>query len=343
MPMSLLARRIWIPLSIPFVLLFVGMVGYRLIEGPTWSWMDALYMAAITLTTVGYGETHPLSQPGRVFTIVYLFTGVFLLFYTATETIRAIVSGEFRVVLGKDRRYRVLLQLQDHIIICGLGRMGRLICQEFERSGTPYVIIDRDVSVFQDQTMKHGIPVHGDSTSDEVLLNAGVKRARALITVLPSDADNLYITLSARVLNESLCIIARAEEEAAEEKLKRVGANQVVAPYVIGGHKVVQAVLRPTVVHFLEQAVVRREEDDFQIEEILVEVGSELCGKSLRECQLHQRLGIMVLSIKGPEGKMLYNPQGDAVIEGGNVLIAVGQRAKLRELERIVRKPGTNE
>ncbi len=134
------------------------------------------HMAAITLTTVGYGETHTLSDPGRLFTIVYLFTGVFLLFYTATETIRAIVSGEFRVVMGKDRREKVLSNLQDHIIICGLGRMGLLICQEFERSQTSYVVIDRDVAVLQDQTMKFGTPIHGDSTSDEILISAGVAR-----------------------------------------------------------------------------------------------------------------------------------------------------------------------
>ena len=329
--------RLRIAIAIPLILVVVGAIGYRWIEGPDWTWNDAFYMSAITLTTVGYGETRPLSQEGRVFTIFFLFGGVFTLFFTATEILRAIVTGQLRAVMGKERMERTLLHLKDHIIVCGYGRMGRLVCQEFERQKVAFVIIDRNLETLSELKYQHGLPLHGDATSDEVLRHAGVDRAKALVTALPSDADNLYITLSARVINEKLIIVARAKEEAAIAKLRRVGANQVVSPYVIGGHRASQAVLKPTVGHFIEMTA--RHDVEYDIEEILVEAGSMLCGKLLRESRLHEDHGVVVLTIKRTSGEMLYNPQGDAKLEAGNVLVVVGHRSKVKEVKRLGRPP----
>ncbi len=324
--------RLRFALIIPIILLLIGMVGYRLIEGDSWTWFEALYMSAITLTTVGYGETRPLSENGRWFTIFFLFGGVFTLFFTTAEILRYIVSGQLRAVMGKERMERTLSQLKDHVIVCGFGRMGRLVCSEFERHEVPFVIIDRDVNALNECRHSHGIPLQGDATADDVLQHAGVDRARALIAALPSDSDNLYITLSARVLNEKLVIVARAEEEDAVAKLRRVGANHVVSPYLIGGHRASQAILKPTVGHFIDMTA--RHDVEFDIEEILIEAGSPLCGKLLRETRLHEDLGIVVLSIKRKTGEMLYNPQGDAKLEAGNVMVVVGHRVQLKEVKK---------
>ena len=326
--------RVWIALAVPFVLLGSGTIGYKAVGGHDWTWPDALYMSAITLTTVGYGEVHPLDEHGRLFTIAFIFGGVFLLFYSATEIIRAVVSGQLRNILGREGVKHALEQIRDHIIVCGLGRMGRLVCQEFERQGASYVAIDRNESLVTGWTAVHGIPVLGDATEDDVLKQAGVERAKVLVAVVPSDADNLYITLSARVLNPNLFIVARAEHEASEAKLRRVGANQVVSPYLIGGHRVAQAVLRPTVGHILEQTG-RLNAADYQIEEVIVARGAAFCGKTLRDANLRDELGVVVIAIRVPKGEIVLNPKGDSVIEPGSVVVVVGRRDQLDELKRL--------
>lgn len=326
--------RVWIAISIPFILLGIGTLGFKGLGGPEWTWFDAVYMSAITLTTVGYGETHPLDTQGRLFAIVFLFTGVFLLFYSATEMIRAVVTGQLRATLGREGVKHTLEGIRDHIVVCGLGRMGRLICKEFERQKARFVVIDRNESAINDWTTEHGIPLCGDATEDDVLKYAGVERAKVLVAVLPSDADNLYITLSSRVLNPNLFIVARAEHESAELKLRRVGANQVVAPYVIGGHRVAQAVLRPTVGHFLEQAG-RLNAADYQIEEIVVAKGTPFCGKTLREANLRDDLGVVVIAMREADGEIVFNPKGDTIIEPTSILVVVGRREQLDELEKI--------
>src|SRR5262245_10312006 len=328
--------RVWVALSVPFLLLGAGATGYKTFGGPDWTWGDAFYMSAITLTTVGYGETRPLDGPGRVFTVVFLFCGVFLLFYSATEMIRAVVSGQLRATLGREVVKHALEEIRDHIVVCGLGRMGRLICQEFDRQKVRYVVIDLNASLLEPWTREAGIPVQGDATEDEVLKKAGVERARVLVVVLPSDADNLYITLTARVLNPKLIIIARAEHESAEPKLRRVGANQVVAPYLIGGHRVAQAVLRPTVGHFIDQAT-RAGPHAYQIEEFVIQPMSPLCGKTLREIDMSQKMGVVVITMRHPDGEMEFNPKGDTVMEAGSIVVVVGLRDQLNELEKVAR------
>lgn len=333
-PRPRLPLRVWIALSIPFALLGVGAVGFKATGGPEWTWSDALYMSAITLTTVGYRETHPLDARGRAFAIVFLFGGVFLLFYSATEMIRAVVTGQLKATLGREGVKHALEEVRDHIVVCGLGRMGRLVCQEFDRRKARYVVIDRNQELLDQSVGPHGIPVHGDATEDDTLKQAGVERAKVLVAVLPSDADNLYVTLSGRVLNPNLFIVARAEQEAAEAKLRRVGANQVVSPYVIGGHRVAQAVLRPTVGHFLEQAA-RLNAADYQIEEAVVQKTSSLCGKTLREANLRDELGVVVIALRTPDGEIVFNPRGDTAIDAGGVLVVVGRREHLDALERV--------
>jgi len=232
---------------------------------------------------------------------------------------------------------RSLAKLKDHMIICGYGRMGRHVCQEFSRRGLPFVVIDRRAELLHDFDLAHGIALEGDATSDAVLRHAGVERARALVTVAASDADNLFITLSARLLNDKLFIVARAEGELAEEKLRRAGANRVVTPYAIGGAKVAMAVLRPTVVDFIELAT-GAEQLDLQIEETRIHSGSKLAGLTLHASGLRQEYGIIVVAIKDAQGHLIANPPHDAVIRPGDTLIALGARQSLDRVEALARR-----
>lgn len=327
----MLPRRFLLLALLPIVLVLGGTVGYYVLE-PRYSLFDSFYMTVTTLTTVGYGEIYPLSDAGRWFTVGLLLVGVAGFIYTGTEIVRLALSGELQQHYGRQRMARALAQLSNHLIICGYGRMGRFVCQEFSKQGLPFVIIDRRGELLQDFAVVHGIPVTGDATSDEVLKKAGVERARALVTVAASDADNLYITMSARLLNERLFIVARAEAEHAEQKLIRAGANRVVSPYAIGGSKVAHAVLRPAVVDFIELAT-RTGHLELQIEETQVRPGSPLVGQGLHASRLRQELGVVIVAIKKEKGGMVYTPPAETVLEVGDTLIALGRRAQLDRLD----------
>jgi voltage-gated potassium channel len=316
-------------------LLVGGTVGYWVIE-PDYSFLDALYMTVITLTTVGYGEVHPLSTAGKIFTIILLMVGVITFFFSATEVLRAVISGEIHQGFEKRRMTRRLAELNNHLIVCGYGRMGRFVCKEFSLQGLPFVLIDLNEDLLRDFHLEPGLVIVGDATSDEVLRQAGVDRARGLVTLAASDATNLFITMSARLLNDKLFIVARAEGEQAEQKLLRAGANRVVAPYAIGGAKVANAVLRPTVLDFLELAT-RTEHLDLQIEEVQIGAGSSLDGKTLSASQIRQTLGLIIVAIKKQQGGMLYTPSPEEVLGQGDILVALGRRPQLDELEKLAR------
>lgn len=335
-------RRLVAALLIPLVLLLTGTIGYRLIEGPSWSLVDAAYMTTITLTTVGFLEVHDLSPAGRVFTMFLCLGGVFTLAYVAGEIVRAVVTGEIRQVLGRSRMERELAEVRDHVIVCGFGRMGRFVAREFEAQKRPVVVIDRDPRFLSEDPVPGRLFVTGDATSDEVLKRAGAERAKALITVASSDADNLYIVLSARLLNPKLLIVARAEEPGSEAKLRRVGADRVVSPYATGGLRMAHAVIRPTVVDFLELAT-RTGHTSMQIEEVAVAAGSGLAGRTLAEAQFQQRLRVTLVAIQKATGDMVSAPSGQARIDAGDTLVAVGERDQLNELERLAAGPDEGE
>jgi voltage-gated potassium channel len=316
---------------VPNLLLIIGTLGYHFIEG--WSILESLYMTINTLTTLGFGEG-PVSVGGRVFTMLLALGGVFTLFYTVTELIRTVVSGEIQDIMGRRSMERSLTALHDHLIVCGFGRMGRLVCQEFSKHKFPFVIIERQAVLLEGFDLAYGIALPGDATSDEILRRAGIEHARALVTVAASDADNLYITMSGRLLNERLFIVARAEDSGSEQKLLRAGANRVVSPYQIGGARVAQAVLRPTVVDFLELAT-ESAHVDLQIEETRISDKSSLAGSTLKDSRLRQDLGVIVVAIKKSSGQMLFNPPHDAALEVGDILVAIGDQEHLDRLQTL--------
>lgn len=333
-----LPPRLRTTLLVALGLLGTGTVSYRWIEGDHWSYFDGFYFTAITLTTIGYGETHELSRAGRLFTVALAYSGIFTLAYFASELVRSVVTGELRDMIGRQWVDDQLANLTGHTVVCGYGRMGKIVCGELERQKRRFVVIDSTAELVKDLPYHFGLPLCGDATADELLRKAGVDRARALITVAGSDAANLYITLTARLLNPKLMIVARAEEEEAEAKLRKVGANKVISPYLAGGHRAVQAVFRPTVLHFMEMAT-RPEFLDLQIEEVKIAAGSALAGQTLRGSKLQHDYGIVVVGLLRPGGELVYNPPGDAALEPDAVLIALGQRRQLDRLEQLAGAP----
>jgi voltage-gated potassium channel len=328
------ARRVRRALLWPLLLQGIGTVGYPAIEGEPWTLFDGAYMTAITLATIGYGEVYPLSSAGRVFTIFLSYSGIFTLAYFGSELVRSVVTGELRDLLGRERMEEQLRTLSGHVVVCGIGRMGKIVCDELERERKKFVVIERNPVLFADWNYEYGIKLSGDATEDEMLRKAGVERAKALITSIASDADNLYVTLSARLLNPNLIIVARAEEEEAEAKLRKVGATKVISPYLAGGSRAVHAVFRPSVMQVMEMAT-RPEFIDLQMEEVIIREGSPLNGQTLKESRLAAEHGIMVAGILQPGGQLDYAPQGDAILRAGATVIALGQRKELALLERM--------
>lgn len=331
---EMLPRRLRRMIIIPLVIVAIGTCAYPLIEGPPWTLFDGLYMTVITLTTLGYGEIpQPLSTPGRVFTMALALGGIFVIFYIATDMIRSIVTGELRVLLGRERMDKQLKHFQGHIIVCGYGRMGKIVCDELERLRHPFVVVDTSPPQ-EDWDYEYGVRLHGNANEDETLRKAGIERARSLITCVGSDAENLYITLSARLLNQKLMLVARAEEEEAEAKLRKVGVNKVISPYLTGGHRAVQAVLKPTLLHFMETATSSAFKE-LQVEEFRIESGSLLAGQTLRESRLSEDYGVTIAGVLRPTGEILDAPTRDTVMEPGAVLIAIGNRSNLDRVEQL--------
>ncbi|NPA49329.1 MAG: potassium channel protein [Thermodesulfobacteria bacterium] len=326
-----LVERLFIALFLLILVLFVGTMGYFLIEG--WSLFDALYMTIITLSTVGYGEVHPLSEAGRLFTIFLIFAGVGIAFYVFTMVTETIISGQLQDFLGKRRLEAKLETLHDHYIICGYGRIGRHICHIIAKE-VPFVVVEKNPQVVKEIEKEGFLYLEGDATHEEVLKKAGIDRAKGLVSVLRSDADNVYITLTARGLNEKLFIIARADEEHVETKLKRAGADKVVSPYLIGARRMALIILRPAVTDFLE-LVTPEQSVELQLEEVRISDRSDLVGKPLLESGIRQFSGAIILAIKKVTGEMIFNPPPDYIFEAGDVVVALGDRKGLARLEEV--------
>jgi len=309
-----------------------GMIGYTLIE--KWSLFDSLYMTIVTLTTVGFEEVHTLTRAGRIFTVILILSGVGAMFYALSVGARVIFEGEIREILGRKKLSKKIEKIKGHYIICGYGRIGKIICREMKHDESSFVVIEK--SSEEISTMDSDILViQGDSTRDSVLKEAGVERARGVVSVLASDADNLYVVLSARGLNPKLKIVARASEEGAEKKLLRAGADNVISPYNIGGLRIAHTILKPAVVDFIEFAT-KSTNLELQIEEVDVKADSHLIGRSLDECGIRKDLGIIIVAIKRASGEMRFNPTSTSKIKDGDTLIAMGELKQLKALEDLI-------
>ncbi|MGP8049628.1 MAG: potassium channel family protein [Desulfobaccales bacterium] len=326
-------RKILILIAILLALLLFGSLGFVWVEG--WDFFDGLYMTVTTLSTVGYGEVHPLSRTGKIYNMGLILVGMGVLAYIITSLARVVVEGEIREVLGRRSLVKHIQKLKNHYIICGFGRIGEIIARQLRDRGVPLVIVENKAEHLSRLEESGYYVVSGDATREEVLLEAGIDRARGLVAVVSSDADNVYIILSARSLNPALYIVARAEEAGAEQKLLRAGADRVESPYEMGGRKMAGAILRPTVTTFMELAFT--EGLEWSMEEIQVGAGSSLVGLALKDSGLRRNLDLILVAIKRGGGEMLFNPTLETPILAGDTLIALGMRHNLEVLEEMAK------
>jgi voltage-gated potassium channel len=314
-------------------LMLFGTAGFCVIEG--WSVADGLYMTVMTLTTVGYGPPLPLTPAGRDFAIVFMVVGVGTTGYLISVALQTLLRSELVAAYGERRRHREMSKIRDHYIICGVGRVGSRIVAEMRRTGVPFVAVESDAQKAAALGLQPAQLLVRDATLDETLREAGVARARGLAACLPDDADNLYVVLSARSLNHGLHIVARAVEEQAEPKLIKAGASRVVAPTIIGSHRMAQALLKPAVADFMDSLTA--ESLDLGFEQIEVSEASVFVGQMLKDTAIRSALDVVVAAIRRAGGEMAFNPSGETRIETGDLLIAIGRAESLREMTAAAR------
>jgi voltage-gated potassium channel len=316
-----------------------GTLGYVVVEG--WSAWDAFYMTVITVTTVGYREIHPLSRAGETLTVLLLFGGVGAALYTFTLIASGVVEGELPSRLQWRRRERMLDTIKNHFIICGYGRIGSTVAAQLKRENVPLVVVERETARCQAALDAGLAAIEGDASREDVLRHAGIDRARGLIAVVGSDAENVYAVLSAHVMRPDLFIVGRAETADAVQKLRRAGADRVISPYQIGAVQIAQTALRPAVVDFVELAT-SSENLELAIEEIPVKASSALADRSILEANLRQRFGVIVVGIQRQDLTMEFNPEPDTAIRAGDKLVVLGRPHSLKRLEgeALAQEPG---
>ncbi len=326
-------RQLLFALTAVVIAICFGAVGFHLIEG--WSILDSLYVSAQTVTTVGYGDLTPATHNGRIFSLLFMLVGVGVVLYALTTSVHAIVQSELVAAFGERRQSRKMSNLRNHFIICGSGRVGSHLVRALLNSSEPFIVIENDPQRVTELTELGVLVLVRDATLEETLLEAGVEHARGLATCLPDDADNVYVVLTARDLNPQMHIVARAAEEQAEAKLIRAGANRVVAPTIIGGHRMAMALTKPAVDDFLGSITANKLELAF--EQLEVDPGSPLVGRKLSETNIRSELNIVVVSIRRNNGEIQFNPSGDAAIHQGDMLIAIGHAESLMKLAELAK------
>lgn len=322
----ILDERLAFVLGVAAALLISGTVGYMIIEG--WGWHDAFFMTVITLSTVGYGEVRPLTGLGEVFTILLILLGVGGVAYTFSTLADYIVAGELNGLLRRQRMTRDINKLRNHYIICGYGRVGQQVADGLRANNYDVVVIDASeerIAEFEASRMHYII---GDAASDPVLEQAGIEHASGLCTCLPSDATNVFVVLSARTFNPNLFIISRGNLPESERKLRIAGANQVINPYTITGHRMAAQLLHPSVVEFLD-VVMRSGDLELRIEEIKVNEESNMNGKSLIECNVRGDTGVNVLAIRRHDGRLYTHFPSGFTLNADDLLIGLGTQSQL--------------
>jgi voltage-gated potassium channel len=316
-------------------LIFIGTVGFKLLEPLTL--LDSLYLTVMTVATVGYGDVHPVSRAGRAFSIVFMLVSVATVGFLLSTAIQALVQSEIVAAYGQRRRSREISKLRNHFIICGAGRVGSRIIRELQRLEQPFIVIEREQKQVADLIDEDVLVLVRDATLEDTLRDAGVEHARALAACLPDDADNVYVVLTARGLNNNLHIVARAVEEQAEPKLIRAGANRVIAPIIIGGQRMLQALTKPAVADFIDS--ITAEDLDLDFEEVVVSTSSPYVGHKLKFTNIRSELDVVIVAVRrASNNEMIFNPSGDAYIEAGDMLIAIGRSESLAKLKVLAQR-----
>jgi voltage-gated potassium channel len=323
------ARRVAYAAAGLVVTLVFGTLGYHHYLRETW--LQAFYRSMVTVTLAGL-DTVPRTDGARIVTILVVLAGLVLIGYVGAAIVEAIAGDAISGALAARRRQRAIERLRDHFIICGYGRVGRRVAAEFAANDVPFVVLDFSEDAIEAAQEAGVVFIEGNGVEDEDLAQAGLERARGLVASSDSDADNLYITLSARAARPDLWIVARASDEDAQRKLKLAGADRVVMPYATAGRVMANLVLKPQVTAFLD-TVMTAEGDDFRLEEIEVTDTCARAGQTLRDLRVREETGAMIVAVRKPDGRFDTTPDPEELIEAGDVLIGVGTAEEIRRLE----------
>lgn len=326
-------RHLIVSFLLTLLIIGFGTAGYMAIEG--WELLDAFYMTVITMGTVGYNEVHEISKTGRLFTVLLIFFGVGYFVYLAGVVVQFMVEGRMRTILGRRRLDKKIDRLNDHYIICGYGRIGRVLCKNLQRKPLDLVVIEYNRELIPVMDEDKVLYVCGDVSDEANLIKAGIKRAKGLVAVLATDADNVFLVLTARQLNPDIHIVARACHVESKSKLRAAGANNVESPYEMGGVSMARRIIRPTVTNFLDLAFTYSRKD-IQMEEIPVSPSSALSNVMLKDSGIRQQFNLIIIAVKKPDDSMLFNPSFETLIKAGDTVIAVGEEANLKKLEAIL-------
>lgn len=326
-------KHLVVAILFSIIIVAIGTAGYMLIEG--WSLLDALYMTVITYSTVGYSEVHDISELGRLYTVFLIFLGVGFFLYVAGAVIQFMVEGKIRTVLGRRKLDRQIHRLKNHYIVCGHGRIGKVICDTLKRSSIDLVVIENNEKLVPETNTNNILYLWGDASDEALLLKAGIQRAKGLVAALGTDADNVFLVLTARQLAPTLFITARASDTGVKSKLRAAGADIVESPYEKGAMRMAHRITRPTVTTFLDLALESRT-SDIQMEEIPVNPGSPLNDVILKDSGIRQNFNLIIIAIKKPDGSMIFNPSFEARIMSGDTVIAVGESKNLQSLWEIL-------
>jgi voltage-gated potassium channel len=328
-------NKIKYAIGIIMLIVIIGIVGYMMLEG--FSFFDALYMTVITISTVGFQEVHPMDTAGKLFTLFLIVSGLGIFLYSVSIIATSIIEGELQQYFKNYRTKSGIRKMENHVIVCGLGRNGRQAVKELIAFKQPFIVIEQDKQVILKHQEDNIIFIEGDATIDEVLEKAGVKSAKALIATLPIDADNLFVTLTARALNKELKIISRASNDKSEKKLRVAGANNVVLPEKVGGAHMATLVIKPDVVEFLNRIAVQ-EGDETNLEEIVFsEVPQKYRDKTIDELDIRKISGANIVGFKTPEGNYIINPLPNTKLILNSKLFVLGTPEQIAKMKHILK------
>ena len=334
--LATLTHRVVVLVLMVTALVITGVVGYAYLE--RWPILDAFYMTVITLATVGFKEVHPMDRPGQLFTIFLITSGVGVFTYGAATFSRLLVEGEFKKVFEKRRLKKAMKRLKNHVIVCGFGRLGEKISYDLEEKGVPFVVVENNPAQIS-RVQELGYPyVEADTSEETALQEAGIERARALIAVLGSDADNLFLTISARELNPNLHIVARVDDPTATKKLYKAGANKVISPYDTGARMLAHAALKPTVSELIELST-SKGPVTLVMEEVTIAKGSSLDGISIKDSGIREGTGATVVAVRKADSSQILRPEPETELAQGDLLVVLGSREDIEKLELMARTP----
>lgn len=321
----------WRPLVLILIIILIGITGFHIIEG--WPFLDCLYMTVITIFTVGFREVHQLSPLGQIFTIFIILGGVGTAIYAFTKLAEIALEGGLRKFIRRRMMEKKLHNLKDHYIICGFGRMGKIVKERLEEEKLPFVVVENDEEKIEEfKQTSDSLFIEGDATYEEILVKAGVKKAKGLAALLPKDADNLYLVLTAKQINPSVFVLSKAMDEEGEKKILQIGANRVVNPYKCSGLRIAQGLIRPTLVEFMD-LIIRRKELSLYIEEFIVKKDTLINNRSLIESDIRKTSNVIVVAVKKPDEDIVFNPSPDTKIETGDILLVLGDKEAIDKFE----------